>query len=140
MRTYTSILATAEHLPVTDVKQIKVWNTSLGLFLNGKAIGKADLVKVTRKIVHTAGTEIYKRYRRKGHGIQLYIALVEAARSIGATRIRSDMSLNKYSRRMWQEKLAKIYPVKTRKTEQPCWRCGHKPGWKYFYIDLEKIK
>jgi len=114
----------------------------MGFFLNGETIGHGTLDRVSigkkRKWVHTEATEIYRKFRRKGHGIHLYIALVETARAIGATRIQSSRSLNRYSRRMWQEKLAKVYPVKMSKSNRPCRRCGHKPSWNFFYINLEK--
>jgi hypothetical protein len=144
MRKYSSTFATYEHKPIITLKDLGRYDNHLGFFLNGKAIGHGDLNQVSigkkRKILSTSGTEIFKKYRRKGHGIHLYIALIETARLLGATQIRSDTSLNKLSRRMWEEKLSKIYPVKMARTKIPCRRCGHTPGWKYFYINLTRRK
>jgi hypothetical protein len=120
---------------------MKKWDNTLGFFLNGKAIGSGRLEKFKigrkHKILQTSSTEIFKKFRNKGHGVPLYVALIETARQLGATRIQSDTSLNKYSRRMWAEKLMKIYPVKIRKTRRPCPHCD-RDGLrrKYFYIDL----
>lgn len=139
MRKYSSIFATKEHKPITSLKEMDKWDNVMGFFLNGKPIGQGSLEKQRigkkHKIVSTSGTEIYKKFRKKGHGIHLYLALIDTARSLGATQIRSDKSLNQLSRRMWSEKLAKIFPVKTARTKAPCHRCGS-PGWKYYYINL----
>jgi hypothetical protein len=141
MREYSSIFATSEHKPITSIKDLKSrWNyDTMGFFLNGMAIGHGslNLISKRRKIFETSSTEIFKKFRNKGHGIHLYIALIETARSLGARQIRSDNTLNKFSRRMWQEKLARIYTVKMKKTRRPCDHCD-RAGLrrKYFYIDL----
>lgn len=141
MRKYTSIFATAEHKLITSIKDVKGrWSYhTMGFFLNGEAIGHGslNLISKRRKIFETSATEIFKKFRNKGHGIHLYIALIETARSIGAKQIQSDNTLNQFSRRMWQEKLAKIYPVKIRKTRRPCSHCDQDGlRRKYFYIEL----
>lgn len=141
MRKYTSIFATPEHKLITSIKDMRgKWNyDTMGFFLNGVTIGHGSLNLISKrhKIFETSSTEIFKKFRNKGHGIHLYIALIETARSIGATQIQSDNTLNKFSRRMWQEKLARIYTVKIRKTRRPCNSCD-RDGLrrKYFYIDL----
>jgi hypothetical protein len=142
MRKYTSIFATPEHFPITSIKQMKRWDNVMGFFLNGEAIGTGRLEKVKNgreKILRTSSTEIFKKFRNKGHGVPLYLALIETARQLGATRIQSDTSLNKFSKRMWREKLAKIYTVRERKTRVPC-NCCDRGGlrWKFYWIDLTK--
>ena len=126
MRKYTSIFATPEHKPITSTRELTQYDNMLGFFLNGEVIGSGRIEKVRKRnpnIVNTTSTEILKKYRNKGHGIELYKALIETARNIGVKQIRSDMSLNKFSERMWRDKLSKIYPVKVRKTTKPCSCC-----------------
>jgi hypothetical protein len=142
VKEYSSIFATSLHEPINSIDDLKKYSyDTMGFFLNGKPIGNGclSLTKKRAKILQTSSTEIFKKHRFKGHGIHLYIALIETARSIGARQIQSDTSLNKYSKRMWSEKLPKIYPVKIRKTLQPCTHCD-RGGLrrKYFYIDLTK--
>jgi GNAT superfamily N-acetyltransferase len=141
MRKYTSIFATQEHKPIYSFKDLTLYDNVLGLFLNGKVIGTGRLETRRRnkryRVISTSSTEIFKKYRNKGHGIRLYIALIEAARRIGARQIRSDMTLNNFSERMWNEKLAKIYPVQVRNTRQACHCCQNtRPHRKYYYINL----
>ena len=140
MRKYTSIFATPEHKLITSTRELTRYDNVLGFFLNGKVIGSGRIEtfrKHNRKIVNTSSTEIFKKYRNKGHGIELYKALIETARKIGAKQIRSDMSLNKFSERRWRDKLSKIYPVKVRRTIKPCSCCDStRPRRKYYYINL----
>ena len=142
MRKYTSIFATPEHKLITSTRELNRWDNLLGFFLNGKVIGSGRIEKFRKrnqKIVNTSSTEIFKKYRNKGHGIELYKALIETARKIGAKQIRSDMSLNKFSERMWRDKLSKIYPVKLCKTRKECHNCQSTHlRRKYYYIDLVK--
>ena len=142
MRKYTSIFATPEHKLITSTRELTRWDNVLGFFLNGKVIGSGRIEKFRKrnqKIVNTSSTEIFKKYRNKGHGIELYKALIETARKIGAKQIRSDMSLNKFSERMWRDKLSKIYPVKLCKTRKECHNCQSTHlRRKYYYIDLVK--
>jgi hypothetical protein len=140
MNRYSAILATEEHHPITNVDECRRFHcTMMGFFLDGVPIGHGYLerVKIGRKdkILHTSSTEIFRKYRRKGHGIYLYINLVEKAREIGATEIRSDYSLNRFSRKMWKNKLPRIYTVKAHTMKSPCRRCGH-VGTEYYSIDL----
>jgi hypothetical protein len=139
MRKYTSIFATPEHLPITKLKQVRRWGDYvMGFFCNGQVIGHGSLRRVRRtKILETNGTEIFKKFRNKGHGIQLYIHLIETARKLGAVSIQSDDSLNKFSERMWKEKLSKIYTVKVKNTDKECYSC-HRGGRrrKFYWIDL----
>lgn len=140
MNRYSAILATEEHHVITSVEQMKKCSGPLmGFFLDEVPIGRGYIDKVMigkkAKIVHTSGTEIFKKYRRKGHGIYLYINMIEKAREIGATEIRSDSYLNRFSRKMWKNKLPKIYPVKVHTMKSPCRRCGH-VGTEYYSIDL----
>lgn len=138
MNRYTAVLATEEHAPIAKVGQCKY--AMMGLFLDGVCIGHGYLEREKDgkkdKIVSTSSTEIFKKYRRKGHGIYLYINLIEKAREIGATEIRSDTSLNRLSRRMWRDKLSKIYKVEARQMKTPCRRCGH-VGIEFYSINLK---
>jgi hypothetical protein len=143
MRKYSSIFAGPEHQVITSLRQMRRWDNILGFFLNGKPIGTGRLAKVKnhRNVVQTSSTEIFEKYRNKGHGIQLYIALIETARKLGAKQIQSDTSLNKFSKRMWSEKLAKIYKVRVRQTRRPCSYCDSTAlRWKYYWIDLNDTK
>jgi hypothetical protein len=108
---YTSILATEEHSKVTTVKQLKGQWCKLGLHLDGKGIGMGELRYQSAINVHTDGTEIFKKFRRKGHGIHLYLHLIKAAKKIGARRIYSGRNLNKFSRKMWHVKLRQYFQV-----------------------------
>lgn len=136
---YTSIFATREHAPITKLSQMKRYDNVLGLLFDGEVIGTGELDrrKNKSKVVSTSGTEIFQKYRNKGHGIHLYIELIETARRIGAKQIRSDVTLNKYSKKMWAEKLPKLYPVRIRNTRKPCSCCENtRPHRKYYYINL----
>jgi GNAT superfamily N-acetyltransferase len=140
MRKYSSIFATPEHKLITSTRELNRWDNLLGFFLNGKVIGSGRIEKFRKrnqKIVNTSSTEIFKKYRNKGHGIELYKALIETARKIGAKQIRSDTNLNKFSERMWRDKLSKIYPVKLCRTRKPCSCCDStQPRRKYYYINF----
>jgi len=142
MRKYTSIFAHVEdhHVIRTlqDLKKAGDYNTCLGLFCNGIPVGSAriEMKSFKKKWVHTTSTGLYRGMRRKGHGIELYRALIETARNIGAARIYSDDSLNKFSRRMWNTKLARLgYEVKRVKggCATPCRHCRRRQR---YYIDL----
>ena len=108
-----------------DFIQVGAYRNSMGLFLNNKAIGAGSLEIENRskKWVHTERMALGKSYRRKGHGVHLYEFMIAEAIKIGATRIYSSARLNKFSRRMWKEKLARIYEVKTVVHRRYCDRC-----------------
>lgn len=123
---YSSIIATSAHQPVTNLTFFRPkWACqTMGFFFKGKDIGYGDLTRrVKKNHLHTDNVSLRKRFRRKGHGINLYIHLIESARKIGAKRIYSSTTLNKFSRRMWKEKLAKIYEVHTVRSNVMCNRC-----------------
>jgi GNAT superfamily N-acetyltransferase len=139
-RVYTWILADNEtHKKTETLADIpnNYPNPTLGLYCNGKAIGTGRLCMKDRakKHVNTSGTEIFKRYRNKGHGIELYKALIAEAKRLGAIRIYSDDSLNKFSRRMWKTKLSRVgFKVKSiGGCKNPCSHCR---ASERFYIDL----
>lgn len=129
---YSSIIATATHLPVRTMADFKKKydQPTMGFFLHGKDIGYGDLLRCeyvkNRMYLQTDNVRIRSGFRRKGHGINLYIHLIETARKIGAKRIYSSTSLNKFSRKMWGVKLPKIYEVKTVYTCKPCSFCSVK--------------
>lgn len=142
---YEGYLADDAHASITELKDFKGrYNRfTLGLLLNKKPIGTGDLMRwrgATRgDYLQTESTALRRIFRKKGHGIVLYMFLVETARILGAKRIYSSRSLNKHSRRMWEVKLAEIYNVK--KIPGFCRYCHHKfaHGKKpVFFIDLQE--
>lgn len=135
-RKYTSILASFRHKRINHVDDMgkRKWYT-MGLFCNGVEVGSGDLKRLSATTVATDATEV--RPRKKGHGLHLYIHLIQQARRIKARRIYSSRSLNRFSRRMWAEKLAKIYKVRTlSRVKCPCRSCGSRTGVLRYYIDL----
>lgn len=138
---YTSSLLTRRHQLITKLSQIKKYSyDDMYLFYKGVDIGCASLEidNKKKKYVHSEGVSLDKKYRQKGHGIFLYIHLIDHAIRLGATRIYSSTNLNKFSRRMWKEKLPKLYKVKIQKTKSACSHCGstHERDLRY-YIDLK---
>lgn len=144
-RRYEGFLMDEAHKSVKSLKEFKgrYVQFTMGLHLNGKSIGTGDLMRwrgtSTADNLQTERTGLLRGWRKKGHGIILYILLIETARVLGAKRIYSSRSLNRYSRRMWAEKLARIYDVK--KIPGFCRVChrkfrhGKKPT---FFIDLQE--
>lgn len=114
IRCYTSILADECHAPVSlQYFQKSKWAfATMGFFCNGICIGSGELGAKSKISLHTDNTRLIKGFRNKGHGIELYMALIDHARRLGATRIYSSSNLNKHSRRMWRDKLSKLYDVK----------------------------
>ena len=139
-RKYTYIFAEgATHAPITSLKQLHSmrWLASLGLFCNGVPVGTArlEVLSMRAKTVHTDSVYLDKKHRRKGHGIMLYKALITAARKLDATRIYSSTNLNKFSGRMWGEKLGRAgFNVVHRSIcKHPCRHCKKKAR---HYIEL----
>lgn len=139
---YEYLLATVEeHGKVTTLKQLKSagpWDVSMGLFCNGAAIGSGGFRHINwrKKYISTENVRLGRRFRRKGHGVALYTALINCAKSLGAKRLYSSSHLNKYSTRMWREKLSTYgFNVKTEGKEcrRPCKHCGK---YARYYIDL----
>lgn len=129
---YKSILATATHEPVKVLAQFRErwFQSTMGFFLNGKDIGYGDLLlceyRKNRKYLQTESVRIREPFRRKGHGIQLYTHLIKTAKRLGAERLYSSAALNKHSRKMWSEKLARIYKVQPVFSRKACSFCGCK--------------
>lgn len=142
MRKYNYFFASDRHQTIRNLRDLRAagrYNNKLGLFLNGKAIGDGSLLILRPGNGHCVQTEyvgLSKRYKKKGHGIHLYLALIHAAKKIGAERIYSSLHLNKHSRRMWSEKLPKLFDVKEQKTRSRCRRCGHQKRVLRYYIIL----
>lgn len=142
-RVYSYIFAKEDtHEPITSIRQMRLkkfrWSHSFGFFCNGVAIGHADLSfreRLGKDSLHTTYVGLDDKYRRKGHGIHLYKALIECAQKLGAKRIYSDSTLNKFSRRMWKIKLPKAgFEVKEiSKCKNACKHCQKNSR---FYIDL----
>ena len=142
MRKYTSLFANEYHEKVRSLSELKRWSgPTLALFCNGRAIGIGDLrpKDKAKKHVHTEAVALKDEFRRKGHGVHLYFALIRAAKQLGATRIYSSKTLNKFSGRMWQEKLGQFFEVKHSgpRCKCKCRNCRYKRGW--HYIDLTKV-
>jgi Acetyltransferase (GNAT) family len=144
-RFYEGFLADHAHLSVKSLNAFKgrYANMTMGLHLNGKSIGTGNLMRwrgaAKKEYLQTESTGLDRGYRKKGHGIILYMFLIETARILGAKRIYSSRSLNKHSRRMWADKLSRIYDVK--KIPGRCRCCGR--PFKHFtkpvyYIDLQE--
>lgn len=96
----------------------------LYLYCNGEYLGKGELTRVGNKNLSTGSVGLEKKHQRKGHGIKLYLAFIQAARRIGAKKLYSDFSLNKFSKRMWDEKLATRFVVKkTVNCKKACRHC-----------------
>lgn len=99
----------------------------LWFYCNGEYIGAGDLHRLGKTGVNTEGVALEKEFRRKGHGLPLYLALIKAAKRIGAKSISSSKRLNKFSRRMWSVKLAKLFPVKSKGVcPRSCRHCRRK--------------
>jgi GNAT superfamily N-acetyltransferase len=134
MNRYTSRLADFGHKPIRTWQDFlrRTDSAVLGLYLNGQVVGTGELLRASnsRRFVHTDGMCLRQRYRRKGHGIHLYLAIIAAARRIGARRIYSSYSLNNLSRRMWERKLRSYFNVKRQGGCKSCSRGTR------FYIDL----
>ena len=146
MRKYTSIFASHRHTPIHTMKQFKGLRSreaSLTLFCNNTMVGSGGLILQGPTTLHTEYVGLDKGFRRKGHGIHLYFALIDTAKKIGATRIYSSSNLNKFSRRMWAEKLRGYFEVKEFRSRKRCRRCGcrcngNKKRPTQYYIDLRK--
>ena len=148
MSKYKSILANRGHVRITKVKDLNksCWDGSvMGFFLirYGKPvlIGSGTLCRMNKNSVHTESMGLDKGWRRKGHGIELYLAIIEEARRIGAKRIYSSKRLNNNSGPMWNQKLREHFDVVgPKKMKRPvCCRCGCRgcrKGWGRYYIDL----
>lgn len=139
---YTWIFAEEiTHDPIRDLRHLKrlgYHSASLGLFFNGVCVGKGGLVKESwaKKYLHTDYVRLKIGFRRKGHGLHLYLALIEAAKKVGAKRLYSSRNLNKLSGRMWKTKLQErtgvvVHHVKT--CSKPCKHCSRDQR---HYIDL----
>jgi hypothetical protein len=137
---YTSIFANENHIPITDSRKIAKYDyPRMALFYKGVYIGSGELNNLNKKKQHlnTEGVRLEKKYRNKGHGIHLYHHLISTAIRIGAKRIYSSSVLNKFSRRMWAEKLSKFYKMKEQKTRKTCRGCGcSEPRVERWYIEL----
>lgn len=139
---YTSIFATAEHAPITSLAYLRQnrYDNSLGLFKRGVCLGSAALRLEAGKDLYTTSVFLKKAHRRKGHGVPLYLHLIFTAQALGARRLYSDTRLNKYSRRMWSEKLAKLFDVKVCKKRMTCSRCGCRPKKDRYYLELKGLR
>jgi GNAT superfamily N-acetyltransferase len=144
---YKYIFAGRQHQPITKLSEVKGWRSVLGLFANIKSkwvgVGDAELLRVSGSStdVHTDAVGLDDSYRRKGHGIHLYFALIHAAKKIGARRIYSSRHLNQYSGNMWCNKLREFFDVVGPKERKKC-NCGCRAcrrKWGRYHIDLTKI-
>jgi hypothetical protein len=138
-RSYRTILATNEHERIQSLRQLhSVYSACMGLFCNDVYIGYGYLEKQegNPKWLHTDSTNLGDKFRKQGHGLQLYLGLIRRARRLGATRLYSGRRLNKLSNRMWNEKLAKLFDVcEVGKCAHPCRHCK-KERKHIYYINL----
>lgn len=132
-RQYTSIFAGVQHQRIRTFEDCHRWPT-LGLFCNDVPVGDGQLriINSARKYLQTDSVGLLKEFRRKGHGLPLYFALIRTAKKVGAKRLYSSHSLNKYSRKMWGEKLPKFFKV-----HRIC-GCKHCFHGARFYIQFDK--
>ena len=144
---YKYIFAGRAHEPITKLNELRGWRSVLGLFafLGNKwtPIGDAELHRLSGYggYVHTDATVLEDKFRNKGHGIHLYLALIHAAKKIGANRIYSSRILNQNSGPMWCTKLREFYEVRGPKAKKKC-SCGCRRclrQWGRYYIDLTKL-
>src|SRR5258708_9899278 len=138
---YSYIFADSRHKKIRTMQDLKAGGyheCKFGFYLNGKPIGEGALCIFESKNVHTEWVHIDKKYRKKGHGIHLYRLLISCARKIGAERVYSSRNLNKLSRRMWSEKLPKLFNVRESKHSNRCRRCHVRSAAKRYYIILHK--
>lgn len=141
---YKSILATDSHQEVSRIAQFGSWDSVvMGFFYQEHVIGGGYLKRVRyvsskkKTCLQTESVSLNRKWRKKGHGIHLYKHLIAHAKSCGAERVYSSNNLNHASRRMWSEKLAKIYkviPVSRRKCPECGGTCGKKRLPKGYYI------
>lgn len=105
---YTWIFATGNgHDTIDSIEKLREnrYDNNLGLFYRGILVGTAEFRVVSKKYLHTERVFLKRGFRRKGHGLQLYLAIIECARKLGCARLYSSMNLNKRSKRMWDYKL-----------------------------------
>jgi GNAT superfamily N-acetyltransferase len=120
---YSAIFANEGHQRISRVVDLKNHTGTLGLFLYGDLLGTAELRWRTPTTVHTDAVRLKREFRRKGHGIWLYLALIRAAKGIGAEKIYSSRYLNSKSRRMWSDKLPEYFDVHHPGCKKPCRHC-----------------
>lgn len=138
---YTYIFAHGEtHALITDLKEMRkhdLWEVRLGLFCNGIPVGTGRFSKENwkKKYIHTESCYLSKNCRRKGHGIQLYMALIKCAKELGAVRLYSSHNLNKFSRRMWKTKLSR-YGFEVHTINSCRKACKHCSRSERYYINL----
>src|SRR5437879_1407904 len=84
-RRYEGFLADEAHLSVKNLKEFRgrYDYKVMGLHLNGKSIGQGALCRwrgsSTSQYLQTENTQLYKGQRNKGHGVILYMLLIETA-------------------------------------------------------------
>jgi GNAT superfamily N-acetyltransferase len=145
---YKYIFAGRQHQPITKLAEVKGWRNILGLFAKLKdkwvPVGDGELMRLSGSStdVHTDAVGLDDGYRRRGHGVHLYFALIRAAKQIGARRIYSSRSLNRYSGNMWCNKLREFFDVRGPKAKKSCsCKCRNcRRKWGRYYIDLTKLK
>ena len=135
-RKYSVIFADGSHEKIKSMKHLRQnWDVTMGLFCNGVCVGSGELAPVTNYFsrVGTEAVSLRNPFRRKGHGLVLYLYLILMAKKLGATRIESSEALNRYSKCMWSEKLAKLFKIIGKGKCKHCKRSNFK-----FSIDLRR--
>jgi len=120
-----------------DLRRAGTYSMWMGLFYKGQAVGSGRLCKEnwSQQYVHSENMGIDRGYRRKGHGIMLYYALILLAKRLKVKRLYSSDTLNDKSRRMWKIKLARLgyIVVESKNCAKPCKHCRRQAR---YYIDL----
>jgi GNAT superfamily N-acetyltransferase len=140
---YSVRFADSGHQPIRTWKQFqeRCGEAFVGLYFHKVLVGTGELASMggVRKNCHTDQMSLRRAFRRKGHGLYLYLAVIREAQKLGVNRIYSSCSLNKNSRRMWRKKLSKLFKVVF--CEQPR---SHRSACVYntryhgkFFIDLD---
>jgi hypothetical protein len=135
---YSYIFANEGHKEINTWEEFKTarWSyATMGFFYKNELIGHAQLDRVyshKRRLAHTSDVRLLKKFRKKGHGIHLYLTLIEIARNMGVEILYSDWTLNKNSRRMWADRLPKYFKVHRRGGCKMCANGGR------FYINLKE--
>lgn len=137
-REYSVRFADEGHQPLDTWERYcaRVGYATLGLYLSGVLVGTGEIEgrgRIHRR-VNTHSMSLRPQFRKQGHGIWLYLAVIQAAKKLGVEIISSSWCLNQFSRRMWSVKLAKFYKIHR---VGGCYNCGRKGR---YYIRFKESK
>src|SRR5580658_6780559 len=100
---YSVRFADGGHQPIRTMKEFdaRCGIAVLGLYRGKTLIGTGELCGLLgwkNSNCHTDAMALRKKWRKKGHGIHLYLSVIRMAQKLGMDRIYSSWSLNKNSR------------------------------------------